>query len=172
MFGITRVNAYTRTVGVYAVNVKQIDWISCKLKDKFMYWKSQLWPFHVQLKEVHFIMMAMILYILPCNCCNHFGSCCGVRGKWRLHGFHGIPWLLPNNQVVLEYRNWKHVMARTFALSRDMCQQYQPWISMMQYFHDVKDWCTGKLRFKCSGGHCSMDVFLQSFNIMYVCDDW
>ena len=34
-------------------------------KSKFMYWKSQSWPFHVRLKVVQCIMEPMILYYLP-----------------------------------------------------------------------------------------------------------
>ena len=41
------------------------EWMSSKLRDKFMYWKSQSWPFHVCLKVFQGIMEPMILYYLP-----------------------------------------------------------------------------------------------------------
>ena len=46
-------------------NGQLMEWMSSKLKDKFMYCKSQSWPFHVCLKVVQCIMEAMILYYLP-----------------------------------------------------------------------------------------------------------
>ena len=46
-------------------NGQLIEWMSSKLRDKFMYWKSQSWPFHVRLKVVQCIMEPMILYYLP-----------------------------------------------------------------------------------------------------------
>ena len=46
-------------------NAQLIEWISSKLRDKFMYWKSQSWPFHVRLKVVQCIMEPMILSYLP-----------------------------------------------------------------------------------------------------------
>ena len=45
-------------------NGQLIEWMSSKLRDKFMYWKSQSWPFHGHLKVVQCIMEPMILYYL------------------------------------------------------------------------------------------------------------
>ena len=39
-----------------ATNGQLIEWMSSKLRDKFMYWKSQSWAFHICLKVVQCIM--------------------------------------------------------------------------------------------------------------------
>ena len=52
-------------LGVHVTNAQLLKWIGSKLRDKFMYWKSQSWPFHARLKVVQCIMIPMILYFLP-----------------------------------------------------------------------------------------------------------
>ena len=51
-------------LGMNVTNAQLIEWMSSKLRDKFMYWKAQSWPFHVHLKVVQCIMEPMILYYL------------------------------------------------------------------------------------------------------------
>ena len=34
-------------IGVVISHVKLIEWVSKRLTDKFMYWRSQIWSFHV-----------------------------------------------------------------------------------------------------------------------------
>ena len=51
-------------VGMNVTNAQFIEWMSSKLRDILMYWKSQSWPFHVRLKVVQCIMEPMILYYL------------------------------------------------------------------------------------------------------------
>ena len=51
-------------LGKNVTNAQLIEWMSSKLRDKFMYWKSQSWLFHVRLKVVQYIMEPMILYYL------------------------------------------------------------------------------------------------------------
>ena len=48
-------------VGMNITNGQLIEWMSSKLGDKFMYWKSQSWPFHVCLKVVQCIIEPLIL---------------------------------------------------------------------------------------------------------------
>ena len=65
---ITRGSIYRHLgcpLGVDVANVQLIDWIDDKLKENFMYWKSQLWPFHVPLKVVQCILIPMLLLFLP-----------------------------------------------------------------------------------------------------------
>ena len=52
-------------IGVDVSHVKLIEWVSKRLEDKFMYWRSQFWPFHVRLKVVQSIMVSMVSYYLP-----------------------------------------------------------------------------------------------------------
>ena len=79
-------------LGMNVTNGQLIEWMSSKLRDKFMYWKSQSWPFHVRLKVVQCIMEPMILYYLPFVLfCNLFDICCGRRGiRWESLGLRGI----------------------------------------------------------------------------------
>ena len=46
-------------------SVRLSEWISKKLEDKFMHWRFRVWPFHVRLKVVQFVMVSMVLYYLP-----------------------------------------------------------------------------------------------------------
>ncbi|MCO5561556.1 hypothetical protein L7F22_015176 [Adiantum nelumboides] len=41
-----------------------LSWISGKIIDKFVYWKSQAWPFHVRLKVAQAIMLPMLSYYM------------------------------------------------------------------------------------------------------------
>ena len=52
-------------IGVDASNVKLVDWASRQFEDKFKYYKSQMWPFHVRLKVVQPIMIPILSYYLP-----------------------------------------------------------------------------------------------------------
>ena len=52
-------------LGMNVTNGQLIEWVSSKLRDNFMYWKSQSWSFYVRLKVVQCIMEPMILYYLP-----------------------------------------------------------------------------------------------------------
>ena len=62
-----------------------------------------------------------------------------------------------------------HLMAHKFALLRDMCQQDQPWITMMQYFVDHEELVLRKQRFKHHGGHYSMDTLFLYIYQHFVC---
>ena len=46
---------------MYVTNGQLIEWMSSKLRDKFMYWKSQSWAFHVCLKVVQCIILLAII---------------------------------------------------------------------------------------------------------------
>ena len=37
-------------IGVDVSHVKLVEWVSNRLENKFMYWKSQFMPFHIMLK--------------------------------------------------------------------------------------------------------------------------
>ncbi|MCO5602437.1 hypothetical protein L7F22_056569 [Adiantum nelumboides] len=52
-------------IGVDVTNKQLLDWISGRIGDNFVYWKSQAWPFHVRLKVAQVIMLAMLSYFLP-----------------------------------------------------------------------------------------------------------
>ena len=123
------------------MNGQLIEWMSSvmntcsKLRDKFMYWKSQSWPFHVCLKVVQCIMEPMILYYLPFVLfCNLFDICCGRRGiRWESHGLCGI---IQQHQALGGARILDlsmHMMDRRISLLQDMGSDSQPWISIDQY---------------------------------------
>ena len=42
-------------IGVEVSHVKVFEWVSKRLEDNFMYWRSQIWLFHVRLKVVQLI---------------------------------------------------------------------------------------------------------------------
>ena len=110
-----------------------------------MYWKSQLWPFHVQLKVVQCILIAMLLYFLPLFPCTKKALQILVQPcqfmLWRKEETMGVTWISWDHLATLKRLGGvaildleMHLMARGFALLQDMCQQDQPWIFMMQYF--------------------------------------
>ena len=96
MFGMARVSDYMRInlleFGVYSFSVDVakvllVFLICSKLKDKLLYWVSQLWSFHVRIKVVQCIMHDSHVLVLfyhnslglrsHCkHCCNIFGLCC------------------------------------------------------------------------------------------------
>ncbi|MCO5601460.1 hypothetical protein L7F22_055583 [Adiantum nelumboides] len=49
-------------IGVDVSNKQLLECISGHIGDKFMYWKSQAWPFHIRLKVAQIIMLAMVSY--------------------------------------------------------------------------------------------------------------
>ena len=89
-------------LGVDVVNVQLIYWIGNDLKGRFMYWKSQLWSFHIDFKVVQCIVNhdthAIVFFYhyslglrrLYKHCSNHLGTCCGGREKiWELRDLMG-----------------------------------------------------------------------------------
>ena len=142
-------------------HVQLIDWIGSKLKDKFLYWKTQLWPFHVRLKVVQCILIPMLLYFLPLlpwtkkTLQNILQP---IRFMlWRKGEMKGVTWIswdhlaTPKRLGGAGILNLEmHLMARRFALLRDVCQQDQPWISMMQYFIEHEGLVHGKTKIRAS----------------------
>ena len=73
MFGMTRVkwlheHQFISIWGIYWVLMLQMfNWFTgfgSKLKDNFMYWKFQLWLFHVWVKVVQCILIPTLFYFL------------------------------------------------------------------------------------------------------------
>ena len=79
-------------------NVNHWDYICTKIEDKFMYWKSQIWPFHDKLKAIQLIMIMMVSYYLPLfpwllkviDMVSMAMWCMLWKGKEKV----GIPWLV------------------------------------------------------------------------------
>ena len=120
-----------------------------------MYWKSQLWPFHVRLKVVQCILIPMLLYFLPLLPWSKKALQDMLQPirfmLWRKGEMMGVTWISWDHlatpkrlggAAILNLE--KHLMARRFALLRDICQQDQPWISMMQYFIELEGLVHGK----------------------------
>ena len=161
---ITRGSIYRHLgypLGIDVTNVQLLDWIGSKLKDKFMYWKSQLWPFHVRLKVVQCILIPMLLYFLPLLPWSKKALQDMLQPirfmLWRKGEMMGVTWISWDHlatpkrlggAAILNLE--KHLMARRFALLRDICQQDQPWISMMQYFIEHEGLVHGKTKIQAS----------------------
>ena len=52
-------------IGVDISSSQSLNWISSTILNKFMYCKSQAWPFNIRLKVVQAIMIPMISCFLP-----------------------------------------------------------------------------------------------------------
>ena len=78
-----------------------IEWLSSKLRYKFMYWQSQSWIFHVCLKVLQCIMEPMILYYLPLLAWTkkalHFVLQPLPHLMWRMKDKMGITWVAWNH---------------------------------------------------------------------------
>ena len=55
-------------LGMNVTNVQLIEWMYSKLRDKFVYWKSQSWSFHILLKVVQCIWN--LWYYIRSHCCH------------------------------------------------------------------------------------------------------
>ena len=151
-------------LGVDVTNAQLLEWIGSKLRDKFMYWKSQSWPFHVRLKVVQCIMIPMILYFLPLLPWTKKALQAMLQPLrfmlWRKKDRRGVAWVswehlaTPKRLGGVTILNLDmHLMARRFSLLRDMCRQDQPWVCMMQYFIENAGFIHGKTKIKASWWH-------------------
>ena len=105
--------------------------VSKRLEDKFMYWRSQFWPFHVRLKVVQSIMVSMVSYYLPCShgqgkllkCCHNQCECCYGRekGKVLCRGWHEIMFVLRSVLVGHQFIEFMCIWWLAILLSFNLC---------------------------------------------------
>lgn len=145
-------------IGVEVTNKQLLDWISGRIGDKFVYWKSQAWPFHTRLKVAQVIMLAMISYFLPLL-------------PWSRKALTTLTqpirfmlWKKRSNKPGLAWVSWKHIttpkrlggaalldvwvhlIARRWTLLQAMCVDSQPWIDMIIAFLEDVGIVQGKTR--------------------------
>ena len=72
---------------------------------------------------------------------------------WRNEEMMGVTWISWDHlatpkrlggATILDLE--RHLMARRFTLLQDICKQYQPWISMRQYFIEHDGFVHGKTK--------------------------
>ena len=109
-----------------------IEWMCSKLRDKFMYWKSQSCrSFHVRLKVVQCIMETVILYYLPLLPWTKKALHSILQPLqyllWKKRDKMGITWVAWNHLATPKRLGGvgilnlsKHMMARRFSLLQDM----------------------------------------------------
>ena len=118
-------------LGMNVTNGQLIEWMSSKLRDKFMYWKSQSWQFHVRLKVVQCIMEPMILYYLPLLPWTKKALHSILQPLryllWKKRDKMGITWVAWNHLATPKRLGGtgilnlsKHMMARRFSLFEDV----------------------------------------------------
>ena len=126
--------------------------MSSKLRDKFMQWKSQSWPFHVRLKVVQCIMEPIDK--------ESFAFCFTTSSYllWKKRDNMGITWV-PWNHLATPKRLGKvgilnlskhMMMAPRFSSIQDMCSNSQPLISIVRYFIENKGLTHGRTTIKAS----------------------
>ncbi|MCO5600621.1 hypothetical protein L7F22_054736 [Adiantum nelumboides] len=123
-------------------NKQLLEWISGHIGDKFMYWKSQAWPFHIRLKVAQIIMLAMLSYFLPLLPWSKKALTALTQPirfmLWKKKGnVPGLTWVswkhitCPKRlggAALLDV--WIHLLARRWSLLQAMCIDSQPWIDM------------------------------------------
>ncbi|MCO5583244.1 hypothetical protein L7F22_037153 [Adiantum nelumboides] len=129
-------------IGVDVSNKQLLEWISGHIGDKFMYWKSQAWPFYIRLKVAQIIMLTMLSYYLPLLPWSKKALTALTQPiRFMLRKKKGN---LPRLTWVL----WKHItcpkrlggaalldvsinlLARRWSLLQAMCIDSKPWIDM------------------------------------------
>ena len=132
-------------IGVEVSHVKLVDWVSRKIENKFIYWRSQSWPFHIRVKVVQSIMIPMVSYYLPLlpwskKAVEKITQ--SMRSLlWAKKGKHGISWLAwdhictPKRLGGAALLNvYEHMVARRFSLLISMFGNTQPWVEMVIFF--------------------------------------
>ncbi|MCO5603299.1 hypothetical protein L7F22_057448 [Adiantum nelumboides] len=129
-------------IGVDVSNKQLLEWISGHIGDKFMYWKSQAWPFHIRLKVAQIIMLAMLSYFLPLLPWSKKALTALTQPNkfmlWKKKGnFPRLTWVswkhitCPKRlggAALLDV--WIHFLACKWSLLQAMFIDSQPWIDM------------------------------------------
>ncbi len=132
-------------IGVDVSHVKLLEWVSNRLQNKFMYWKSQFWPFHVRLKVVQSIMIPMVSYYLPLLPWSKKVLATVTKPMrqllWKKKGYNGISWIAwdhvctPKRLGGAALLNvFEHMVARRVSMLKFMFEGSQPWTEMMAFF--------------------------------------
>ncbi|MCO5597147.1 hypothetical protein L7F22_051222 [Adiantum nelumboides] len=149
-------------IGVDVTNKQLLDWISGRIGDKFVYWKSQAWPFHVRLKVAQVIMLAMLSYFLPLLPWSRKALTALTQPirfmLWKKRsnkpGLTWVSWKLISTPkrlggaALLDV--WVHLLARRWTLLQAMCVDSQPWIDMVIAFLEDVGIVQGKTRIAAS----------------------
>ena len=166
-------------IGVDISTSQSLNWISGTILDKFMYWKSQAWPFSTRLKVVQAIMIPMISYFLPLLPWTKKSLDRLARSLkytlWKKESRLGMSWVSWNNictpkrlggVALLNLED--HMVARRFNLLKGMCIGTQPWAEIIRYFVEKVGIYHGKTRISTSWWHVinSTRVFKCSESIM------
>ena len=151
-------------IGVDILPSQSLNWISGTLLDKFIYWKSQAWPFATRLKVVQAIMIPMISYFLPLlpwtkKSLDHLARALKYT-LWKKESRLGISWIswshicTPKRLGGAALLNLEdHMIARRFSLLKGMCLGSQPWGEIMCYFVEKVGIQHGKTKITTSWWH-------------------
>ena len=132
-------------IGVDISPSQSLNWISGTISDKFIYWKSQAWPFATRLKVVQAIMIPMISYFLPLlpwtkKSLDQLAQALKYT-LWNKEFKIGINWVSWTHICTLKHLGGAsllnledHMVARRFSLLKGMCSGFQPWAEIICYF--------------------------------------
>ena len=168
-------------IGVDISPNQSLTWISGTISDKFIYWKSQAWPFATRLKVVQAIMIPMISYFLPLlpwtkKSLDHLARALRYT-LWKKESNIGISWVswlhicTPKHLGGAGLLNLEdHLVARRFSLLKEMCSGSQPWAEIICYFVEKVGIQHGKTKIRTSWWHvinstrsfrCSQSTIVQ-----------
>ena len=140
---------------------KLVGWIQRRIHEKFMYWKSQTWPFHVRLKVVQAIMIPMVSYFLPLLPWSkkHIDKLSATMRflLWKRKEKVGRSWMAwehictPKRLGGVALLNlYDHMVARRFTLLKAMFLGDEPWTEMIVFFIEKQGIKVGRTPIKTS----------------------
>ena len=130
-------------IEVHVTPMKLLDWTCSRIVDKFSYWKSQFWPFHVRMKVVQSILIPMVLYYLPLlpwmkKAIARISSPMYFM-LWKRKHTSGILWMAwdhlctPKRLGGAALLNlYDHMAAHRFSFFIAMFKDDQPWVELMK----------------------------------------
>jgi hypothetical protein len=151
-------------IGVDISPSQSLNWISGTISDKFIYWKSQAWPFATRLKVVQAIMIPMISYFLPLLPWTKKSLDQLARTLkytlWKKEFKIGINWVswthicTPKHLGGAGLLNLEdHMVARRFSLLKELCLGSQPWAEIICYFVEKVGIQCGRTKIETSWWH-------------------
>ena len=136
-------------IGNEITSEKLVGWIDQRIQEKFVYWKSRMWPFHVKLKVVQSIMIPMVSYFLPLLPWSkkHIDKVSKSMRflLWKRKDKKGIAWMAwdhictPKRLGGAALLNlYEHMVARRFTFLKSMFEGNQPWTEIMVFYLEKK----------------------------------
>ena len=136
-------------IGNEITSEKLVGWIDQRIQEKFVHWKSRMWPFHVKLKVMQSIMIPMVSYFLPLLPWSkkHIDKVSKLMRflLWKRKDKKGIAWMAWDHICTPKWLGgaallnlYEHMVVRRFIFLKSMFEGNQPWTEIMVFYHEKK----------------------------------